>query len=110
MRWAPQNLLNYVSNGYGGTVFATYPLRRSFARIGLSYGYDISSITTLTNAASTYFHYIDFQGVGGPNQLSGIRTSKITPSYTYNSVNHPITPTAGREVFFSLAFAGAPGR
>ena len=29
--------------------------------------------------------YIDFQGVGGPNQLSGIRTSKITPSYTYNT-------------------------
>ena len=42
----------------------------------------------------TYFNYIDFQGVGGPNQLSGIRTSKVTPSYTYNSVNNPITPTA----------------
>jgi len=101
------NLLNYISNGYGGTVFVTHPLRRTFARVGLTYGYDISNIRTLTTAASNYFNYIDFQGVGGPNQLSGIRTSKVTPSFTYNSVNHPITPTAGKEIFFSLAFAGS---
>ena len=103
------NLLNYVSNGYGGTIFMSYPLKRSFARIGVSLGYDISQIRTLTDAASTYFNYIDFQGVGGPNQLSGIRTAKITPSYTYNTVNHPITPTGGKSMFFSAGFAGAPG-
>jgi outer membrane protein insertion porin family len=103
------NLLNYISNGYGGTVFATYPLKRSFARIGITYGYDISNIRTLTPAAGTYFNYIDFQGVGGPNQLSGIRTSKITPSYTYNSVNHPITPTGGKSFFLSAGVAGFGG-
>jgi outer membrane protein insertion porin family len=103
------NLLNYISNGYGGTVFATYPLKRSFARVGITYGYDISSIRTLTDAAGTYFNYIDFQGVGGPNQLSGIRTSKITPSYTYNSVNHPITPTGGKSFFLSTGVAGFGG-
>jgi outer membrane protein insertion porin family len=102
-----QNLLNYISNGYGGTVFVSYPLKRSFARLGLTYGYNISNIKTLTTAATTYFTYIDFQGVGGPNQLSGIRTSTITPSYTYNSVNNPINPTGGREIFFSLAFSGS---
>jgi outer membrane protein insertion porin family len=101
------NLLNYISNGYGGTVFASYPLRRSFARVGITYGFDISNIRTLTDAAGTYFKYIDFQGVGGPNQLDGIRTSKVTPSFTYNSVNHPITPTAGKEFFISTAFAGS---
>jgi outer membrane protein insertion porin family len=31
----------------------------------------------------------------------------VTPSYTYNSVNNPMTPTAGREIFFSLAFSGS---
>jgi outer membrane protein insertion porin family len=101
------NLLNYVSNGYGGTIFASYPMKRSFARLGLTYGYNISNIKTLTDAATNYFTYIDFQGVGGPNQLSGIRTSTITPSYTYNSVNNPINPTGGRELFFSLAFSGS---
>jgi outer membrane protein insertion porin family len=101
-----QNLLNYVSDGYGGTVFGTYPLRRGFSRLGLTFGYDISNIKTLTTAAATYFNYIDFQGVGGPNQLSGIRTAKITPSFTYNTINNPITPTGGRSFFMSTAFAG----
>ena len=104
-----QNLLNYVSNGYGATVFMSYPLKRSFARVGITYGYDISNIRTLTDASSTYFNYIDFQGVGGPNSLSGIRTSKLIPSYTYNSVNHPITPTAGKSFFLSAGFAGLGG-
>ncbi len=102
-----QNLLNYIQNGYGGTVFVSYPLKRSFARLGLTYGYNISNVQTLTSAAKNYFDYIDFQGVGGPNQLSGIRTSTITPSYTYNSINNPINPTGGREVFFSLGFSGS---
>jgi len=101
-----QNLLNYIQNGYGGTVFVSYPLKRSFARLGLTYGYNISNVKTLTTAANNYFNYIDFEGVGGPNQLSGIRTSTVTPSYTYNSVNNPINPTGGRELFFSLAFSG----
>src|SRR6202022_3474572 len=94
-------------NGYGATVFVSYPLKRSFARLGLTYGYDISNIRTLTDASSTYLKYIDFQGIGGPNSLSGIKTSKIIPSYTYNSVNHPITPTAGKSIFFSAGFAGS---
>lgn len=102
-----QNLLNYIQNGYGGTVFASYPLKRSFARVGISYGYNISNIKTLTTAADNYFTYIDFEGVGGPNQLSGIRTSTITPSYTYNSINNPINPTGGREIFFSLGFSSS---
>ncbi|MGB6942311.1 MAG: outer membrane protein assembly factor BamA [Bryobacteraceae bacterium] len=102
-----QNLLNYVQNGYGGTVFVSYPLKRSFARIGLTYGYNISNVKTLTTAAQNYFDYIDFEGVGGPNQLSGIRTSTVTPSYTYNSINNPINPSGGRELFFSLAFSSS---
>ena len=39
-----QNLLNYIQNGYGGTVFVSYPLKRSFARLGLTYGYNISNV------------------------------------------------------------------
>ena len=100
------NLLNYVSNGYGFTTFLSYQLKRSFSRVGLAYGYDVSNIKTLTTAATTYFDFLDFQGVGGPNSLSGIRTSKITPSYSYNTVNHPIEPTGGKSIFFSLGFAG----
>jgi outer membrane protein insertion porin family len=102
-----QNLLNYVSNGIGFTTFATYPLRRSFARVGLTYGYNVQNLTPLTPAATTYFTYLDFQSVGGPNSLTGIKTSQITPSYTYNTVNHPITPTGGKSLSVSLPFAGS---
>ena len=103
-----QNLLNYISNSYGFTTFASYPLKRSFARLGISYGYTIQNIKTLTDAAGTYFDYINFENINGPNSLSGIRQSTITPSYTYNSVNHPITPTGGKAVSFSFSYSGGP--
>ena len=102
-----ENLLNYVSNGYGFTTFLSYPLRRSFARLGLSYGYDTSNITTLSTGSKTYFEYINFQGISGPNSLSGIRTSKVVPSYTYNTIDHPITPSRGKSLFFAATFAGS---
>lgn len=102
-----QNLLNYVSNGRGFTVFASTLLKRSFARVGLSYSYSIQNIRTLTNAAAAYFDYSPYQQLSGPNSLQGIRTSQITPSYTFNTVNHPITPTQGRSIFASVAFAGS---
>jgi outer membrane protein insertion porin family len=101
------NLLNYVSNGRGFTLFAQYPLKRSFARLGLSYGYTIQHIRTLTEAANAYFNFSAFQQLSGPNQLNGIKTSQVIPSYTYNTVNHPITPTAGKSLFISTAFAGS---
>lgn len=102
-----QNLLNYVSNSHGFTVFSNYHLKRSFAQVGLSYGYSVQSIKTLTTAADQYFQYIDFQGVGGPNQLSGIKSSTIIPSYSYNTVNHPITPTAGKSLYIATQFSGS---
>ena len=101
------NLMNYVSNGYGFTSFLSYPLRRSFARLGLSYGFDTSNITTLSTASKTYFEYINFQGLGGPNSLQGIRTSRIVPSYNYNTINHPITPTQGKSLYLSTTWAGS---
>ena len=89
-----QNLLNYTQNSHGFNVSASYPLRRSFARVGLTYGYDISNVKTQTTAANNYFQYINFSGVAGPNSLDGIHTSHIVPSYSYNTVNHPISPPA----------------
>jgi outer membrane protein insertion porin family len=102
-----QNLLNYTQNSHGISVSASYPIRRSFARVGVTYGFDISNVVTTTDAAKAYFTYINFSGVAGPNSLTGIKTSHIVPSYTYNTVNHPITPTAGRSVFVSFDFAGS---
>ncbi len=102
-----QNLLNYSQNSHGFSVSASYPLRRSFARVGVTYGYDDSNVVTLTTAANNYFQYINFSGVAGPNSLSGIKTSHVVPSYSYNTVNHPISPTGGRSLFISTDFAGS---
>jgi outer membrane protein insertion porin family len=102
-----QNLLNYTSDTRGFTVFTSYPLRRSFSRVGISYGYSLSSYTPLTTAATTYFSYSTFAGtLSGPNQLTGIRSSTITPSYQYNSVDHPVTPTHGHSLAASIGVAG----
>jgi outer membrane protein insertion porin family len=101
-----QNLLNYVTNGKGFTTFLSYSLRRSFARVGLSYSYSDTSLTPLTTAASSYFYYLDFEGVGGPNQLTGIKASTITPTFAYNTVNHPITPTKGLRINFGFGYTG----
>ena len=102
-----QNLLNYVSNSKGFTVFMSYPLRRSFARLGLSYGYTVQNVRTITEAAKSYYTYLNFLNINGPNQLEGITSSTLIPSYTYNTVNHPITPTAGKSLSVSLQFSGS---
>ena len=102
-----QNQLNYVQNGHGFNASASKMLRRSFARVGITYGYDDSRIVPGPGAATQYFTYINFQGVNGPNSLVGIKTSSITPSYSYNTVNHPISPTGGRSLFISTQFAGS---
>jgi outer membrane protein insertion porin family len=106
-QFGAQNLLNYVTNSRGFTVFVSKPLRRSFARVGLSYGYSIQNVTTLTDAAKAYYTYIDFLRINGPNPLNGIKQSSIIPSFTYNSVNHPITPTAGKSLSASIQFSGS---
>lgn len=121
-----QNLLNYVQNSRGFTTFASYGLRRRFARVGLTYGYTIQSVTPLTTAAEDYFGYLAFEGVSGPtsvkgntctllgltnqtgcNTLTGIRSSTITPTFAYNTVDHPIIPTHGLRVNLNFAFTGS---
>lgn len=102
-----QNLLNYTTNSHGFTLFTSYPIHRSFARLGISYGYSVQSVSTLTTAAQVYYQSLNFLNFNGPNQLDGITSSSITPSYTYNSVNSPITPTAGRSLSISAQFTGS---
>jgi outer membrane protein insertion porin family len=101
------NLLNYVTDGRGFTTFLSYNLRRSFARVGLSYGYSTQTLKPLTTGATNYFDFINFQGVSGPNSLTGIRSSTITPTYAYNTVDHPIIPHRGLRVSASFGFTGS---
>jgi outer membrane protein insertion porin family len=102
-----QNLLNYTTNSHGFTTFSSYPLKRAFARLGVAYGLTIQNVTTLTTAAQVYYQALNFRNFNGPNALSGIMSSSITPSYTYNSVNSPVNPSGGKSISFSTKFTGS---
>jgi outer membrane protein insertion porin family len=102
-----QNLLNYTTDSHGFTTFASYPLKRAFARLGIAYGLTIQNVSTLTTAAQVYYQALNFRNFNGPNALNGITSSTVTPSYTYNSVNSPINPSAGKSISISAQFAGS---
>jgi outer membrane protein insertion porin family len=101
------NVLNYIQDSKGIALSLSYPIKRSFARLGLSVGYDDSSIVTKSTGALTYFTYLAFERVNGPNALNGIKTLSITPSYSYNSKNNYLNPTGGKSIFASIQAAGS---
>ena len=103
------NILDYRQNSTGFNTFVSYPLKRSFARLSLSYGYQKTRLTTFSRSAENLFTFLNFEGVAGPNSLEGITTSEITPGIFYNTVNHPITPSAGKSLFANVAVAGFGG-
>ena len=105
----PNTVQNYVQNSDGFTIFASYPVRHlGFTRLGLTYGLSSTSIKSLSTAATSLFDVLQFQSLAGPSSLSGIHSSTITPSLTYNTVDNPVNPTHGRSFFTSFAFQGGP--
>jgi outer membrane protein insertion porin family len=106
----PSIVQNYNQNTTGGTVFASYPLRRfSFSRVGITYGYSVTSITAFSNASTLLFESLQFQSLAGPSALSGIRSSKIVPTFSYNTVNNPINPTSGKSLYVGFTLEGVGG-
>jgi outer membrane protein insertion porin family len=102
----------------GASVFATSPLSEFFrprdrrlvqiaraSRIGLSYSISRSSVTdppvNAQNNATTFIPRVFAQ----PNIL----TSRVTPSFVYDTRNGTIDPTQGTQVTFQFALAGAGG-
>jgi outer membrane protein insertion porin family len=103
------SLQNYSQQSTGFTVSASYPLRHSFKRFGLTYSFDTSTITTYTEASQQYFEYLAFRNVGGPNALQGIQTSKLVPSFSSSTIDNPMRPHSGRSYFFGMDIAGLGG-
>jgi outer membrane protein insertion porin family len=108
----------FTQNTLGGSIYATSPLSefwrprsRRFiqvaraSRIGLSYAFSRSSIEeppiNEQNNPNTFIPQVFKQ----PN----ITTSRVTPSFVYDTRNGTIDPTAGKQVALSLAFAGLGG-
>jgi outer membrane protein insertion porin family len=108
----------FTQNTKGGSLYVTSPLSefwrprsRRFvqiaraSRVGLSYAYSRSSIeeplVNEQNNPNTFIPVIFAQ----PN----ITTSRVTPSFVYDTRNGTIDPTQGTQVAASLAVAGLLG-
>jgi outer membrane protein insertion porin family len=102
----------------GGSLFATSPLSEFWrphgrhliqiaraSRIGLSYSISRTSISeppvNSQNNASTFIPVVFAQ--------PDIMTSRVTPSFVYDTRNGTIDPTRGKQVAISLALAGLGG-
>jgi outer membrane protein insertion porin family len=100
---------NFQQNSSGFTAFSSYPLRRTFARLGFTYSYSYSSMQAFNAASASFFEAINFRGLAGPSALSGIVSSSITSSYLYNTINDAWNPTRGRYFSAGLMISGLGG-
>ncbi|HEX4576550.1 MAG TPA: outer membrane protein assembly factor BamA [Edaphobacter sp.] len=113
---AQQSLLtNYNQSTTGLTLSASEPLRHLFARtgvtrIGLSYSLSRSSVTTFNQNTTNVFQSLAFRtGVAGQNQLSGIISSVVTPSFSFSSLDRAVGPHNGKDFNVSMQIAGVGG-
>ena len=98
---------NYQQNSSGFTTFASYPLRRSFARVGLTYSFSVTSLQAFSSVSQAYFEALNFRGLAGPNALRGITSSQVMPTYLYSTLNNAFNPTSGKYVYAALSFSGS---
>jgi outer membrane protein insertion porin family len=104
-----QNLQNYTQSSAGFTTSLSYPLRRSFKRVGITYSFDRSSLLALSTASKNLFEFLAFRGISGPNALQGIITSKIFPNFSFNTIDSPISPHHGHQFTVGAELAGLGG-
>jgi outer membrane protein insertion porin family len=104
-----QNLQNYTQSSAGFTSSLSYPLRRSFKRVGITYSFDRSSLAAVSSASRNLFEFLAFRGISGPSALEGIITSKIFPNFSFNTIDSPISPHHGQQFTLGAEFAGLGG-
>ncbi len=104
-----QNLQNYSQSSVGFTTSLSYPLRRSFKRLGMTYSLDRSTLLPLSTASKSLFEFIAFRGISGPNAVQGIITSKVFPNFSSNTLDSGISPHSGRQYTLGAEIAGLGG-
>ena len=103
------SLQNFSQSSTGATLSMSYPIKRSFKRVGFTYGFDVSSISPFTTASQNLFQDLSFRNISGANALNGLRTSKITPNFTYNHIDYPLRPHNGKSFFAGADISGLGG-
>jgi outer membrane protein insertion porin family len=100
---------NYSQSSTGFTTSLSYPIRRSFKRVSITYAFDTSSVTTFSTASQQLFEQIAFRNVSGPNALQGVITSKFFPSFSWNTIGNPQRPHEGFSLFVGGDISGIGG-
>jgi outer membrane protein insertion porin family len=106
---ALQNLQNFQSTSTGFSLSLSYPLRRSLKRVGISYAWDNSTTKTFSNASQQLFQSIAYRGITGPNALAGVITSKIIPSFSFNTLDAAYQPHSGHSLTLAAEITGLGG-
>ncbi len=108
---ATQSLLQkYSQQSSGFTVSASYPIRHSFKRVGVTYIWNRSNVSTYSAASTNYFQTLAFRsGIQGTNALEGIINSQISLSYSMNKLDAAYQPHHGSEFSAALQVAGIWG-
>ncbi len=102
-------LQNYTQTSTGFTTSLSYPIKRSFKRVGITYSFDNTSLQTYSAASTLYFESLAFRGLYGPSALTGIQTSKIVPNFSYNRIDNPQRPHSGQSFYVATEIAGLGG-
>ncbi|MDE1154372.1 MAG: outer membrane protein assembly factor BamA [Acidobacteriaceae bacterium] len=113
---AQQSLLtNYNQSSTGLTVSTSTALRKLFhltgvSRVGVSYSLSRSGISTFNDNTRNVFETLAFRsGIAGQNQLDGIVSSIITPSFSFSTLDRGVGPHSGRDLNVAFQFAGFGG-
>ena len=101
---------NYNQATTGLSVSASYPIRHSFKRVGITYTLNRSTVSTFSAASSNLFQTLAFRsGIQGQNALDGIINSMASFSYSYNRLDNPYKPRNGEEFSGAFQIAGLFG-
>jgi outer membrane protein insertion porin family len=76
--------------------------------LGLTYGWSTTDITAYSQSAQLLFELTKFQSLAGPSALNGIRSSQLTPTISYSTVDSPVNPTRGKSYYYGASFQGGP--
>jgi outer membrane protein insertion porin family len=113
---AQQSLLTqYNQSTTGLTISTSEALRKLFrrsgvARLGFAYSLSRSGITTFNQNTLNVFQTLAFRsGIAGQNQLNGIITSVITPSFSFSTLDRAVGPHSGKDLTVAFQLAGVGG-
>lgn len=108
---AQQSFVQDFNQGRNGlSVSASYPIPRTFKRIGATYSLSRSNVQAFSPATTNLFQFLNFRhGTTGQSALNGVITSQLSLSYSYSTISNPFRPRNGKSFNFVLQGSGLGG-